>query len=274
MPKIKFFSTIILVLMMAYPTFGQFFPPKPESGNRPKIKHADPVFEDLTGELGARKGENELNVNFGYRNLRRNHHFLTSMVEYEFVPVDYLGLEIVLPYSLYFNNELAQVPRPDNQMEFLQWASQLTFYVNEAKGISMAFGFRNVFEIERPEVSDSNFNFENINYYPFLIFAKNWRDKYFFLFSGGPEFTQELEPRDWELAYNANSNFHYAFSEKGHMVGLELNKWIKEDKFEMYVRPQVIFKLWDDYILGIAPGIPVGIEEDRWSMFVRFAYEF
>ncbi len=268
----KFAIILFLLIILISPVFSQTS--NSPSPIRPKIKHASPVFEDLTTELGARKGENELNVNFGYSSLKNNHHILLSQIEYEFAPVDYLGFEIVLPYSIYVNNNLDMVPRPDNEMEFIQWASQLTFYVNESSGISMALGFKNIFDIRSPEIDQEGGRVENIQYYPLLVFAKNRRDKYFFLLSGGPELSQELQPREWDLSFNLNSNFHYAFSEKNHFVGLELNKRIENGSFEMFVRPQIILNVGEDFIVGASFGVPVGLEEEKWTGFLRLAYEF
>ncbi|WP_158857265.1 HAEPLYID family protein [Lunatibacter salilacus] len=266
----------LLIFLLAAPTavLAQFFPKKPETGLRPQVMHADPVFEDMTTVLGARKGENELNLNFGYNRVRNNHHSLLGQIEYEIAPVDYLGFEIVLPYSLYFSNEMSPVPRPDNQLEFLQWASQYTFYVNEKKGISMGLGFKNVLEMRSPEGQHSGFKLEEMSLLPFYMIGKNWQDTYFFLFSGGPEITRQLRPLETEWAINLNSNFHYAFSEKDHMVGLEINKQIAEGAIGMIFRPQLTLNVWEDIVVGMVIGIPVGLEEDKWNAFVRLAYEF
>lgn len=240
----------------------------------PKIKHVDPVFEDLTTALGARKGDKEANVNFGYARLRSNHHIVEAQLEYEFAPMDNLGFEINIPFSLYVNNDLATVERPGNQMEFVQWASQYTFYSNPQKGISMALGFKNIFDISSPERESNNFQIQSINYYPFLVFGKNWRDKFFLLFSGGPELTQELRPLEWELGFNLNSNFHYGFSKKDHFIGLEINKKMQDGAMEMYIRPQLILDVGKDFIFGLAIGFPTGKEDEKINGFLRLAYQF
>jgi hypothetical protein len=266
----------LLLFLLAAPTvlFAQFFPKKSATGIRPQVMHADPVFEDMTTALGARKGENEINLNLGYNRLKNNHHILLAQIEYEIAPIDYLGFEIVLPYSLYFSNEMSPVPRPENQLEFFQWASQYTFYVNEKKGLSMAIGFKQVLEMRSPELENAEFRLEEMYMSPFLMLGKNWKDRYFFLFSGGPEINRQLHPNKTEWALNMNVNFHYAFSEKDHMVGLEVNKQIAEGQIGTIFRPQIIFNLWEDIVLGMTIGFPVGLEEDRWNAFLRLAYEF
>jgi hypothetical protein len=59
---------IIVLFCMAADVSAQNDPI--ESDDEPaaeQIEHISPVFDDLTTDLGARTGENELNVNFGYR---------------------------------------------------------------------------------------------------------------------------------------------------------------------------------------------------------------
>lgn len=115
-------------------------------GQEKDIKHESPVYEDLTTDLGADKGENELNINFGYRNLESRHHTLLTQLEYEFAPVDNLGFELLLPFTAYAPNAASDFERPGNSVEFLQWTTQYTFLQNEEKKLSMAFGLENIFE--------------------------------------------------------------------------------------------------------------------------------
>jgi len=270
-PKLFLMNKWLWLLFLLLPYTSSFA--QQDENRRPKVEHAEPVFEDLTGELGARRGEQELNLNFGYYNRRNNHHSLVSMVEYEFVPWDWVGFEIVLPYSLYFNNEVSQVPRPNNQLEFFQWASQVTLHVDEERGLSFALGFRNIFEMASPERTEAEFDLQFISYYTFMMVGKNWRDKYFLLLSGGPKLEQELDPMEWELNYLVNTAFHYGFGQKDHYLGVEFNKRIEEG-IEMYIRPQVSLKLGERLRLGIAGGVAVGMEDENWTIFTRFAYDF
>jgi hypothetical protein len=270
----KYFFTAFLFYILACPgTYGQETNPEDED-RRPKIKHADPVFEDLTTELGARRGENELNLNFGYRKLRQNHHVFLSQLEYEIAPVDNLGFEIVIPYTVYFNNQLDERERPGNRMEFLQWGTQYTFYASPKRKISMALAFRNILETQDPNQTDRNFSLATASYNPFLIFAKNWKDKFFFLASGGFQLNQEVVEKQWDIEFPINTAFHYNFSEKDHFIGVEFNKIIEDGEFGMFIRPQVIFQVFEDYIVGITFGVPVGMPEVRWTSFLRLAYEF
>ena len=71
-----------------------------ESGSMPlKILHAEPLFIDLIRDLGARKGEREWNIgmqltdNLGYD-------AIGTLIEYEFAPLDRLGLEVELEHGV------------------------------------------------------------------------------------------------------------------------------------------------------------------------------
>lgn len=242
----------------------------------PKVKHADPVYEDLITELGAKKGANELNVNFGYRNMEERHHLVLSQLELEYAPIDNLGFEITLPYTAYFTNTEADLQRRDNRIEFLQWGVQYTFYSSLEKGLSLAFSFQNTYGQEedyKPDNADG-FTVENIRYLPYLIAAKNWQDTWFLLFSGGTELNQDLVDNDVGFEHQLNTAFHYGFSENDHFIGIELNKSLEEGDFEMMMRPQLILEVSDSFTLGSTIGIPVLISDTRWTAFLRLAYEF
>lgn len=269
----KFYFLFFYFLFSYCAIFSQNETQNNGSSKKIKIEHADPVYEDLTTELGAQKGENNLNLNFGYRKLRERHHSLLAQIEYEFVPIDHLGFEIVIPYTVYFNNELSMEPRPDNKLEFLQWATQFTFLTDVQRGISMAVGFRNIFEIESPEETVARPAIEAIIYFPFFTFAKNWEDQFFFLISGGPEITQDLDPEDLEASIELNTAVHYKLSKTNHFIGVELNKTIEDSALQMYIRPQISYEFTDNLTLGVAIGIPTGIKDDKWNGFLRISYE-
>lgn len=241
------------------------------------IKHADPVFEDLTTELGADKGVNELNINFGYRNMVSDYHTLLGQLEYEFAPADNLGFEILLPFTIYFPNPLSYIERPANTVEFLSWTGQFTFFQSSEKNISLAVGLENTFEsidpYKSPQEKKDGFSLENIKYNPFIIVAKNWQDKFFILFKGGPMLNHDIDDNSIDFIPLLHSAFHYSISEQDESyIGLELNKALEDGDFEMYIRPQLILELSDNFDLGVAIGIPVKKPETRWSTFFRLAY--
>jgi hypothetical protein len=109
---------------------------------------------------------------------------------------------------------------------------------------------------------------------PFLFSLKTGRINIFFLASGGFQLNQEVVERQWDIEFPLNSAFHYNFSEKDHFVGVEFNKNFQDGEFEMFIRPQVIFQVFEDYIVGLSFGVPVGMPDVRWTSFLRLAYEF
>jgi hypothetical protein len=159
-------------------------------------------------------------------------------------------------------------------MEFFQWGTQYTFHKSSERKMSMAVGFRNILETQDPEQTSNDFTLKTAAYNPLLIFAKNWNDRYFIMFSGGVQITQEIEERQMDHSFPLTTAFHYNFPESDHYVGVEFNKEIEDCAFEMFIRPQVILQVFDDFILGVSFGVPVGIQDVKWTGFLRLAYEF
>jgi hypothetical protein len=86
-----------------------------------KVLHAEPLYIDLIRDLGARKGEKEWNVGFGMFDNRNNTEY-EALVEYEFAPIDRLGLEIELPFTLY--DKRSSEPSPSSRLNSLKLAAQ------------------------------------------------------------------------------------------------------------------------------------------------------
>ncbi len=89
-----------------------------------KVLHAEPLYIDLIRDLGARKGEAEWNVGFG---MFDNYTFDTyeALVEYEFAPMDRLGVEFEIPFLLYAPQGFSDtIKTPDSQMESIRTAVQ------------------------------------------------------------------------------------------------------------------------------------------------------
>lgn len=68
---------------------------------KPKVLHAEPLYIDLIRDLGARKGEKEWNVGLGLTDNQSFDEYL-ALVEYEWAPIDRLGLEVELPFSFFY----------------------------------------------------------------------------------------------------------------------------------------------------------------------------
>ena len=96
-----------------------------------KILHAEPLYIDLIRDLGARKGEREWNLGLGLTDRLRFDSY-EALVEYEWAPIDRLGLEIEVPFTIYTRNPGAGSDTiPSNRMESLKLAFQYTFLVSE-----------------------------------------------------------------------------------------------------------------------------------------------
>ena len=103
-----------------------------EGGNDPvKVLHAEPLYIDLIRDLGARKGEKEWNLGLGvFDNLSFDSY--EALIEYEFAPVNRLGLEIELPFTFYSPQQnVSKDSVPSNQLDGLQLAGQWSFFVSE-----------------------------------------------------------------------------------------------------------------------------------------------
>lgn len=142
LPVLTFFFAMLINLSYSQ-DISAILSKKHPFGSPPAIEHADPVFNDFNTDLGAKKGTGQINLNFGYQNMTEHHHELLSQLEFEYAPVDNLGLELLLPYNVYFDNGLSLVERPGNKLEFLQWSAQFTFLTSYSDGISMAIVFTN-----------------------------------------------------------------------------------------------------------------------------------
>ena len=237
-----------------------------------KVLHAEPLYIDLIRDLGARKGEKEWNIGLGLTD-RLDFDSYEALIEYEWAPIDRLGLEIELPFTFYSaGDETASEFVPSNQLNGLQFAAQWSFYVNEAIATSMAIGYINEFEFN---------DFENFGeplikgnaYNPFLVIAKRWGTNFHSLIYTGPQIEQNFRSNDLETAYEINTNFHYMITGAKNFIGIEFNKSIFDGDFDMTIRPQMRLEIADDLLIGIVTGIPVSRENERLSSFIRLIWE-
>jgi hypothetical protein len=135
-----------------------------------KVLHAEPLYIDLIRDLGARKGEKEWNVGFGLTdNSRYDSH--TALVEYEFAPIDRLGLEIELPFTFYNTSNKEIIDSiPQSKLNGLKLAAQYSFFVSEKLKTSLAIGYINELEVTPFSSIKTGGNFFTGNIYnPFLL---------------------------------------------------------------------------------------------------------
>lgn len=239
---------------------------------RTKVLHAEPLYIDLIRDLGARKGEKEWNVGFGLADAN-SHDKYTALVEYEWAPIDRLGMEIELPFTFYY--PLANdVQAPNSKLNGLKLAAQYSFVVSEKYKTSLAIGYIHEFEMTEFKNYDSDRFFKGNLYNPFFVAAKRWGDNFHTLLYTGPVFEQSLKNNSWHTNYQINSNFHYMISGTRNFIGIEFNKEVNHNKdFDMIIRPQMRVGIADNLMIGIVTGIPVKRENERFSSFLRLIYE-
>ena len=238
----------------------------------PKVLHAEPLYIDLIRDLGARKGEREWNVGMGLAD-RLKFDSYEALVEYEWAPMDRLGLEIELPFTFY--SPLEGTPRdsiPHDRLESFKVAGQWTFLVSEAYSTSMALGYINEFTFSSFREFGSPLINGNI-YNPFLILAKRWGNNFHSLIYTGPQFYQHYATNEFSTQYEIHTNFHYMIPGTRNFIGVEVNKYAAPDHFDMTLRPQMRLGIADNLLVGIVAGIPVGTREERFSSFVRLIWE-
>lgn len=237
-----------------------------------KVLHAEPLYIDLIRDLGARKGEKEWNLGLGLTdNLKFDSY--EALIEYEWAPVDRLGLEVELPFTFYSPvNGTANNSIPSNQLNSIKIAAQWSFLVNEPMATSMALGYINEFELS--DFGDFGKPFIKGNVYnPFLVVAKRWGNNFHSLIYTGPMIEQDFSSNTFHTTYDINTSFHYMISGTRNFIGVEFNKTIDKGDFDMTMRPQMRLGIADNLLIGIVAGIPVSRENERLSSFVRLIWE-
>jgi len=236
-----------------------------------KVLHAEPLFIDLIRDLGARKGEKEWNVGVGLTDQITFDKY-TALVEYEWAPIDRLGLEVELPFSLYYPTSEPS-DSPESKLNSLKIAAQYSFFVSEQYKTTMALGYIHEFEL----VDFSQYNRNNLLgghvFNPFFIAAKRWGTNFHTLLYTGPLVTAHYPALKNELEWQVNSNLHYMIPGTRNFVGIEFNKEIAKQDFDMTIRPQMRVGITHNLLVGIVTGIPINRESERFSTFLRLIYE-
>lgn len=236
-----------------------------------KILHAEPLYIDLIRDLGARKGEKEWNVGLGLLD-KRNYDEYETLIEYEWAPIDRLGLEVELPFSFYYRTEDG-TDTPASRLNSLKLAAQYTFLVSDKMKTSMAIGYLHEFELTSFNNYGKERFYEGNVYSPFFIAAKRWGSNYHTLIYTGPQFVQHFSDQSLNTVWQINTNFHYMIPGTRNFIGVEFNKELAAGDFDMTIRPQMRVALADNLLVGIVTGIPVVRENQRFSSFLRLIWE-
>lgn len=237
-----------------------------------KLKHIEPLYVDLIRDLGARKGEREWNIGFGSAHLN-NHIEVTTLVEYEFAPVNRLGFEIEVPFTFSLGTHNPKEPLPGNRLDGLKLATQYTFLVSPRFNTSAAIGYMNEFEL----TSFNKYGKEQIVranlMHPFLVIAKSWKNNFHTMLITGPEWEKEMHSHGTELYFHANGSIHYAAPATKSVIGVEINTLISKDFTSVVLRPQMRVTVSKTSKVGLVAGIPMDTRYDSYSFFVRWIYE-
>lgn len=236
-----------------------------------KVLHAEPLFIDLIRDLGARKGEKEWNVGLG---LTDNNTFdkYNTLIEYEFAPIDRLGLEIELPFSFYYSSQ-NNGSAPRSKLNSIKLAGQYSFYVSTEYKTSLALGYIHEFEITEFDRYTKDRFFTGNVFNPFFIAAKRWKSNLHTLVYTGPLLFQSYGAHTNTTIWQINTNLHYMIPGTRNFIGIEFNKSVLKSDFDMIIRPQMRVSVTDNLLVGIVTGIPIKRENERFSSFLRLIYE-
>jgi hypothetical protein len=236
-----------------------------------KVLHAEPLYIDLIRDLGARKGEREWNVASGLTDNKTYDQYV-ALVEYEWAPINRLGLEVELPFSFYYPTENGATT-PRSRLNSFKFAGQYSFFVSEKIKTSMAIGYIHEFEI----TSFNNYGKEKFItgnvYNPFFIAAKRWGQNFHTLIYTGPQYYHHFSDKNLEMNWQINTNIHYMIDGTRNFIGVEFNKDVSKGEFDMTIRPQMRVAITDQLLIGIVTGINVIRDEERFSSFLRLIYE-
>lgn len=239
--------------------------------NPHKVLHAEPLYIDLIRDLGARKGEKEWNVGIGLTD-NNAYDVYTALVEYEWAPIDRLGLEVELPFSFYYPTT-ENGKAPNSKLNSLKLAGQYTFLVSDRMNTSMALGYLHEFEMAEFRVYGRENLFNGNVFNPFFVAAKRWGQNFHTLLYTGPQFFHHFSDNSVHTLWQVNSNVHYMIPGSRNFVGIEFNKEFVRDNFAMTVRPQMRVGIADNLLIGIVTGIPISRSNERFSSFLRLIYE-
>lgn len=240
-----------------------------------KINHAEPLYVDLIRDLGARKGEREWNVGWGISS-EKNYILYSGFMEYEFSPINRLGLEVEVPFSFYQStiqeNSLEEIPR--HRMEGIKLASQYTFWVSSKYQLSMALGYMNELKFHSfSTILDRRAVLKGNTYSPLFIAAKRWGNQIHSLVYAGPLWEQAFGSPKLEMGMQVNFSMHYVLPSTSHFIGVEINHIYLGLNSETVIRPQMKVRVSNNLCIGMVSGIPIHLEYQRISFMLRVIYE-
>lgn len=237
-----------------------------------KVLHAEPLYIDLIRDLGARRGEAEWNAAIELSDQYTTDRY-GALIEYEWAPIDRLGLEIELPFSLYPSGRSLAADFEDGlRLESLKLAAQWTFLVLEASALSMAVGYINELEFGSLRFTVRDRAVRGNIFNPFFIVAKRWGENFHSLLYTGPKINYRIDTGHMSSSMDANLSLHYMINGTRNFVGLETNARFGREQ-QIVFRPQMRVGLAENVLVGIGVGIPIDRGQERLSMFIRLIWE-
>ncbi|GAB3747041.1 HAEPLYID family protein [Spirosoma pomorum] len=236
-----------------------------------KISHAEPLYLDLVRDLGARKGEREWNVGtqFSQRGGGTAWH---PFVEYEFAPINRLGMEVELPFQLTVPADNPETPATATfRLHSVKTSIQWTYAVIVPWQTSLAVGYTNELVVNAGgQAGKSVFTAEEGH--PFLVAAKKWGQRWNTLVYAalGGQLPHQGALRS--SGYELNLALHYVIPRNKAFLGVELYQYQNGPQRERLIRPQVRVALKNNLLVGLVASLPLTGSEGP-SSFVRLIYE-
>lgn len=258
--RIRMFKSLAALLLLGAIIFSSAVQGQENKPLPPKVHHAEPLYNDLVRDLGARKGEKEINVGADIKRTQTADDY-GYLMEYEFAPIDRLGLEIETDFA-YSKSRRASVGS-SNQLERIRLSSQYSFYVSQKRATTLAVGYTQIVN-----VVDRGTAFN-----PFFIAAKNWNSNWHALLYTGPEIAYQYGVSKWNMNWEINTSFHYTLPQTDDFIGIEVNQQVSAEGLQTILHPQVKLGLSKKLAIGMAVGLPVSGREHAVSSFFRLIYQ-
>ncbi|WP_296149538.1 HAEPLYID family protein [uncultured Flavobacterium sp.] len=249
------------------------------------LKHYMPLYIDIPAELNVQKGFQEFDVAFGYADFKDFSGYRT-LVEYDFAPIDRLGIEIELPFAFVDSkihteeNAETSVIQPEEggavqSSMGLRIGFNYSFLILPEAKTTISAGYFNELESSPFKEFGKPLFAANI-YYPFLAAAKVWGKRFHTMVYTGPSIKQEFELNESETQWKLNTTLSYRFgeNEKENFAGFECNQSFSNDGSpQIMLRPQVQLAFSEEWSLGIVGTIPVQTDNGlNGSGFLRLMY--
>lgn len=267
--KYHFRNAILLIAFISFN--GISYAQTPEKEPIPKVSHIEPLFVDLVRDLGARKGEKEINLAADFRNIR-NYNEYGILAEYEFAPINRLGLEIETDF-LFFKRTETNNEVPRNKLDNLKLSAQYSFLVSPEYNTTLAIGYTQIIAFTDFKSFGKDKLITKLVYSPFFVAAKRLGDNFHILILTGPQIENDLREKVTATNWQINTSFFYSIPNSHNFIGIEFNKEFVYGEFDITMRPQVKVRLNEDLAIGLAAGFPMKENDENISAFFRAIYE-